>query len=227
MAQPPGSTRSAYILLACLSIGLALLDMLSLLPGSTGKLTPLVIGSLLLIVVAAAEPDIRGRLMGWLGRQQDQPSVPVEATPPPSPSRSVAAPLSGRDRYREIHWHGLVLHSKSEAKIAKELDLAGALFLAGIKIRLTTGSDRQTREVDFLVCHHGQWGVLEVDGPHHAPAADSWRDARFGEHGVRVSRFPSAQCYENPRAVVQTFLTSLQPSRHPSAPANTPEKRGS
>lgn len=120
-------------------------------------------------------------------------------------------PAAGDTEYRDIRWHGLSFRSKSELKIAKELDRTGALFLSDCKIRLKSETHRQSREVDFLICHEGKWGILEVDGPHHANSAeaDSWRDDRFLEHGIRVSRFPASACYQTPGEVVTAFLAQL------------------
>lgn len=84
------------------------------------------------------------------------------------------------------------------------------MFLSSCKVRLKTEHGRQSREVDFLVCHHGQWGILEVDGPHHTADADTWRDDRFQEHGIRVFRYDAKQCYQQPKQVVQEFLSRLE-----------------
>lgn len=128
-------------------------------------------------------------------------------------------------KYREIKWHGLILRSNSEVKIAKELDLQGILFIAGAKIRLNTESRRQTREVDFLIHHNGQWGILEVDGPHHQHSveADGWRDKRFEEDGIRVMRFSADRCYSEPRGVIAEFLAALAtPPESPDSQSSPP-----
>jgi very-short-patch-repair endonuclease len=177
------------LVMAGLLLGLALLQL-------TGWFPPVVtVGALLLI---AGILVWRARRISSTDRVETAPTVPNPTTEKAS-------------RYREIAWHGLTLRSQSEVKIAKALDLKGVLFIAGAKIRLKTERGRQTREVDFVIGHEGKWGILEVDGPHHADSteADAWRDARFAEHGLPVQRFPSMLCYQEPAQVVESFLADL------------------
>lgn len=110
-------------------------------------------------------------------------------------------------------WQGLRFRSQSEVRVAQALDAAGALYLPNCLTRLNVGSDRQTREADFLVCEDGRWGVLEVDGPHHEGKAadDHDRDRLFRTYGIKVvERFPSLDCFNNATDVVQRFLGLLR-----------------
>jgi very-short-patch-repair endonuclease len=102
-------------------------------------------------------------------------------------------------------------------KLAQALDRTGVLFIPSSRARFTTSGSggRDNREVDFLVCSAGRWGVLEVDGPHHSADHDKWRDERFRAHGVEViARFPSDRCHDDPRGVVEEFLAVLA-GNHP------------
>ncbi len=116
-----------------------------------------------------------------------------------------------------ITWNGLRFRSESERRIAAALDHAGVLYLANCKARLGLPDARLNREPDFLVCHNGKWGMLEVDGePFHPPSRtvqDHERDRLFKQHGIRaVEHFDATACYETPQAVVKKFLDILQQS---------------
>ncbi|MEP7292673.1 MAG: DUF559 domain-containing protein, partial [Chloroflexota bacterium] len=72
---------------------------------------------------------------------------------------------------------------------------------------------RTSRELDFVICHEGKWGVLEVDGPFHDRKLDAERDGWLRGHGIRsIQRFPADKCYQTPQAVVDEFLHVLEHS---------------
>jgi very-short-patch-repair endonuclease len=96
--------------------------------------------------------------------------------------------------------------------VARAVDSAGVLFLPNCLTRVQIGPDkRATREADFLICHNGKWGILEVDGPHHPRAVvDHERDRVFRGHRIKViERFDWEECYKDAPSVVQQFLTLL------------------
>jgi uncharacterized protein YjbI with pentapeptide repeats len=116
-------------------------------------------------------------------------------------------------RKRLDTWKGLRFRSKTEIIIAEALDRAGVLFLPNCLARLNHPSEpegRGNKEADFLICHQGKWGVIEVDGPHHTPdrrVEEQERERLFRQHGIRVvERFDAARCYEQPDEVVKQFL---------------------
>jgi very-short-patch-repair endonuclease len=184
------------VLIAALSVALSLLDILTITPGWASKLIPFLIG----IVILVRQRGQPGRHQFILRRTSQKQSRPNDKNTNP-----------GRpETYREITWKGLTFRSHSELKVAKSLEHEGALFLSSAKVRLKTERGRQSREVDFLIFHAGQWGILEVDGPHHSAEADTWRDSRFQEHGIPVFRFDSKRCYQQPKQVVQEFLSRLE-----------------
>ena len=111
-------------------------------------------------------------------------------------------------------WNNLYFRSQSEIRIAEALDGAGVFFLPNCRGRVGAVGARENREADFLICHEGKWGILEVDGePFHPPSRtvqDHARDRLFREHGVRlVEHFDATECYENPAEVVARFLKLL------------------
>jgi hypothetical protein len=114
-----------------------------------------------------------------------------------------------------VTWNGLRFRSESERRVAAALDTAGALYLPNCRARLGLPPKRQNREADFLVCHEGKWGILEVDGePYHPPARkvhEDERDRLFKLHGIRVvEHFDAHRCFESPQAVVREFLALLK-----------------
>ncbi len=114
-------------------------------------------------------------------------------------------------------WNHLRFRSATEVKIADALDRAGVMFFPLCKARLTQGSRRVNREPDFLVCHRGKWGILEVDGepwhPKGRAAEDHARDRLFKAHGLTVvEHYDAKPCYEIPDVVVKNFLSILENS---------------
>jgi hypothetical protein len=195
-AKRSASINRALIAAAVAGIGVSLLDMLAVTPGLALKLTPLMIGIVMLFLVV--ERGIKRVTDGFKSERRTGKPTNVEA-------------VEGRsETYREIKWKGLIFRSYSEVKIAKALDYSGVLFISSCKVRLKSEHGRQSREVDFLVFHKGRWGILEVDGPYHSAEADHWRDTRFREHGIQVYRYDSKRCYEQPKQVVREFLTQLE-----------------
>jgi hypothetical protein len=112
-------------------------------------------------------------------------------------------------------WNNLRFRSHSEMRIAIALDEAGVLFLPNCMGRLNGPGGRRNLECDFLVCHEGRWGILEVDGePFHPPSRtvhDHERDRFFKAHGILlIEHFDSRECFENAKGVVQKFLGLLK-----------------
>ncbi|MBE9201414.1 MULTISPECIES: pentapeptide repeat-containing protein [unclassified Nodularia (in: cyanobacteria)] len=111
-------------------------------------------------------------------------------------------------------WERLTFRSKTEIKIAEALDRAEVLFLPNCLARLNTPNGRANKEADFLICYHGKWGILEVDGPYHTPerrVEEQERERIFRRHGIKVvERFDSCRCYENPDEVVEEFFKMLE-----------------
>jgi very-short-patch-repair endonuclease len=112
-------------------------------------------------------------------------------------------------------WNNLRFRSESEVRVARALDQANVMFLPNCRARIGLQANRQNREADFLVCHNGKLGILEVDGePFHPPsrtAEDHERDRLFKLHGILVvEHFDAGECFENPAGVVARFLNILK-----------------
>jgi len=108
-------------------------------------------------------------------------------------------------------WQGFRFRSATEIKIAESLDRAGVLFFPLLKARVALEQGHRNVEPDFVVCHEGRWGILEVDGePFHPPqrsAIEHERDRLFRRHGVVcVERFDANKCYNHPDKTVEEFL---------------------
>lgn len=114
-----------------------------------------------------------------------------------------------------VHWwNGLRFNSETEVRVAEALEQAGVLFLPNCLARLGSPGGRVNREADFLVCHEGVWGVLEVDGQSFHPASrtaeEHERDRLFKAHGILiVEHFDAARCFSDPAGVVRNFLHVL------------------
>jgi hypothetical protein len=115
-----------------------------------------------------------------------------------------------------VTWNNLRFRSASEVRIAEALervDRPPVLFLPNCMARLGF-SHRENREADFLICHKGKWGILEVDGPlSHPPSRkvdDDERARLFKAHGIRlVEHFDAGNCLEDADGVVKRFLYLL------------------
>lgn len=111
-----------------------------------------------------------------------------------------------------IEWHGLKFRSVSEVQIARALDKKKVLFFPNCRCIAGT-SDRQIKELDFLVCDNGRWGVLEVDGSqwHQSAAIDHNRDRQFQKHGIDfIQRYDAEACFNDPHSVVEEFLDMMK-----------------
>ena len=124
----------------------------------------------------------------------------------------------------QVHiWNGLKFRSKTEIKIAQELERVGVAFAANCPIRLLTPSGKWVmREPDFLICHQGNLGILEVDGDDSHPpsrtAEDHTRDRLFKRIGIPVvEHYPAAACWNLTEKVVADFLCLLLKSYGRSA----------
>jgi uncharacterized protein YjbI with pentapeptide repeats/very-short-patch-repair endonuclease len=123
---------------------------------------------------------------------------------------------------KSLTWKGMRFRSKPEREIAIVLDEMGVMFFPLPSGRVMTEEGMTTREVDFLVCSRGKWGILECDGGlWHAfnsitkgqvpsAALDHKRDNDFNRHGQWfIKRFTDEECKANPHKVVRQFLDML------------------
>lgn len=109
-------------------------------------------------------------------------------------------------------WKHLSFRSPHEVAIAETLDALGVMFFPNTAVRLTIGDCRVTKEVDFLICKDGRWGILEVDGQQHLETVeeDRTRDDAFNDHGVWfIRRYAASICKEKPVFVAKDFVRRL------------------
>ncbi len=114
-----------------------------------------------------------------------------------------------------FNWNHLRFRSPHEIKIAEALDAYKILFLPNCMARFSSPKlqERRNKEADFLVCHEGKWGIIEVDGEttHPSAAKDHERDRLFHLYGIRViQRYTAQQCINEPQQVVREFLNLLE-----------------
>ena len=148
----------------------------------------------------------------WRAVPQQTEIAPSQTSSSLQESRPTPTRGTHPENYRALEWKGLIFRSESEIKIAKTLDHRGIFFIPPVRVRLNAGKNsRQSRELDFVICHEGNWGVLEVDGPYHVREADAERDQWLAAHGIRnIQRFPSLRCFKEPQGVVDEFLHHLE-----------------
>ena len=102
--------------------------------------------------------------------------------------------------------------SISEVRIAQALASRGVLFFPlPLAVRGETGASyMDRREPDFLVCHDGVWGILEVAFHPDRYEKDADKDVWFKTSGiVHIQNYPAEHCFNHPSEVVDAFLHLL------------------
>lgn len=102
--------------------------------------------------------------------------------------------------------------SQSEIRIAQELENRNVLFFPlAVGVRAETGNNFEDhREVDFLVCDNGIWGILEVSYHPNRFEKDSEKNLWFKKSGILcIENFTAEKCYKTPNIVVDEFLNVL------------------
>ncbi len=111
-----------------------------------------------------------------------------------------------------IIYNEIKFASKSEVRIAEELEAAEVLFFPlPLAVRYETGDIyKDHREVDFLVCLEGTWGILEVSYHEGRYEKDKEKDFWFKRSGILcVEHYTAERCYNESKAVVNEFLSTL------------------
>lgn len=109
--------------------------------------------------------------------------------------------------------NGLRFRSRTEQVLAEAFSRSGVLFFP----LPAAVSKVQKYEPDFLVCHRGKWGILEVHGddfhPPETAAKEHERGRWFQELGVKMFQvFNATDCYNDSDGVVERFLKLLAAS---------------
>jgi len=102
--------------------------------------------------------------------------------------------------------------SQSEIRIAQEFERRKVLFFPlPLAIRAGTGNlFEDHREIDFLICQDGVWGILEVAYHPDRYEQDKQKDIWFKQSGILcVEHYTAERCYSESSAVVIEFLSIL------------------
>jgi hypothetical protein len=102
--------------------------------------------------------------------------------------------------------------SQSEIRIAQELECKSVLFFPlPLAVRNETGQCyKDHREVDFLVCVDGTFGILEVAYHPNRYEQDQEKDVWFKKSGILcIQHYTAEMCYNQSSAVVDEFLSIL------------------
>jgi hypothetical protein len=121
----------------------------------------------------------------------------------------------GRDDRETYTYNEMTFGSKSEIRIAQELEDRDVLFFPlPLGVRAETGERwKDRREPDFLVCQDGTWGILEVAYHPDRYEKDAEKATWFKEVGILCVEHATAErCYNEPENVVDDFLNVL--SKH-------------
>ncbi|MEZ4669099.1 MAG: hypothetical protein R3E39_14425 [Anaerolineae bacterium] len=116
--------------------------------------------------------------------------------------------FSYKDSPKLVH-EGLIFRSKTEIKIFNTLIKKGLLVLP---LPVTVmGKMRSYKEPDFVVCHKGKVGILEIHGDKwHPPetfAKENERRREFAKLGINIYEvFAATRCWDDPDGVVNEFL---------------------
>ena len=157
--------------------------------------------------------QLQGRL--WAHPHPTLPRPRIESstppTTPPDPRHEVGLNNCFFLSDRVIKHDELGFRSPAEISIYDELKKRRLLFFPNAAAIL--GESGKKREPDFLICHKGKWGVLEVMGQtYHTDAVKDHDRARlFKEHGLLcIEFFPANRCEGRAAKVVDEFLSLLE-----------------
>jgi hypothetical protein len=120
-----------------------------------------------------------------------------------------------REKKKLFTYNEVKYASQSEIRIAQELENKKVLFFPlALAVRFDTGKNYlDHREVDFLICQDGIWGILEVSFHPNRYEKDSEKDTWFKKSGILcIQHYTSERCYQSPCNVVEEFLEIL--SKH-------------
>jgi hypothetical protein len=102
--------------------------------------------------------------------------------------------------------------SKAEIRIAQELERRQVLFFPlPLAVRAESGVlFEDHKEVDFLICDKGKWGILEVAYHPNRFEQDSEKSGWFKKSGILcVEYYTAERCYNESSKVVDEFLSVL------------------
>lgn len=129
-------------------------------------------------------------------------------------NQSLVSDLLSIREGRPLHvWNELRYASKSEIRVAQEFEKRKVMFFPlAVAVRADTGENWiDHREVDFLVCDNGKFGILEVAYHPGRYEKDSEKNHWFKHSGILcIENFTAERCYNEAEAVVTEFLAILR-----------------
>lgn len=134
-----------------------------------------------------------------------------------NPNQALISEKAASKAKRQIYtYNEMKFASRSEIRIAQELETRQILFFPlPLGVRSETGNFyNDHREVDFLVCQEGTWGILEVSYHPDRYEKDSEKDSWFKKSGILcIQHYSAERCYGFPQEVVDEFLAILAKHR--------------
>lgn len=125
----------------------------------------------------------------------------------------ISEKVMARKGGKPLVYNEMKFASQSEVRIAQQLEVSKVLFFPlPLAVRNDTGDNfRDHREIDFLVCNEGIWGILEVSFHPDRFEKDSEKDIWFKKSGILcIQHYTAEKCFNEPDKVVQEFLEILQ-----------------
>ncbi|WP_437784489.1 hypothetical protein [Sorangium sp. So ce1097] len=117
-----------------------------------------------------------------------------------------------RRKRHPLVYNEMKFGSRAEIRVAQELEKRSVLFFPlPLAVRHETGQIfKDHREVDFLVCVDGVWGIIEVAYHPDRYEQDAEKDLWFKKSGVLcVQHYTAERCYSQTDHVVDEFLAIL------------------
>jgi hypothetical protein len=118
-----------------------------------------------------------------------------------------------REEQAPLKYNEMKFGSSTEIRVAQELERRKILFFPlPLAVRADTGKNFQDhREPDFLICHEGVWGILEVAFHQGRYEKDKQKDEWFKKSGILcVEHYTAEECYGRTTSVVDRFLSILE-----------------
>jgi hypothetical protein len=130
-----------------------------------------------------------------------------------NPNQAVVSEKMSQKNGKEIYsYNEMKFASNSEIRIAQELEVRKILFFPlPLAVRAESGDFyKDHREPDFLICHDGTWGILEVAYHPNRYEKDSEKADWFKQSGILcVQHYTAERCYNESGKVVDKFLEIL------------------
>jgi hypothetical protein len=121
-----------------------------------------------------------------------------------------------RNKKEPYIYNEMKFASQAEIRIAQEFEARRILFFPlPLAVRAESGTFYEDhREVDFLICNNGTWGILEVSYHPDRFEKDAEKDTWFKKSGILcIQHYSAERCYKNAAEVVAEFLTILNQHR--------------